>query len=132
MIKPAIINVRYSDLDVMGHVNNSVYLTYFEMARVHYFGTLLGRDWHWKKDGVVLVKNEIEYLLPLFLHDVPEITVSTSHIGNKSFILDYRVIVEGKLCAKGKSTLVAFDAENNATVAIPDGMKAMLQSLIGE
>ncbi|MFT5861095.1 MAG: acyl-CoA thioester hydrolase [Flavobacteriaceae bacterium] len=132
MIKPAIIHVRYSDLDVMGHVNNSVYLTYFEMARVHYFGTFLGRDWDWKKDGIILVKNEIEYLRPVFLHDRPEITVTTSHIGTKSFILDYTVVVEGKLCAKGKSTLVAFDTEKNATVVVPDGMRSMLESLIEE
>ncbi|MDG1429194.1 MAG: acyl-CoA thioesterase [Crocinitomicaceae bacterium] len=129
MIKPAEISVRYSDLDVMGHVNNSVYLTYFEMARVHYFGNFLGRDWDWKKDGIILVKNEIEYLKPVFLHDRPKIEVFTSHIGTKSFVLDYRVTVGDKLCATGSSTLVAFDSEKNTTVVISEGMKAMLVSL---
>ncbi len=129
MIEPAIISVRYSDLDVMGHVNNSIYLTYFEMARVHYFGRFLGRKWDWKKDGIILVKNEIEYKKPIFLHDLPQIEVTTSHIGTKSFILDYSVMVKDNLCAIGSSTLVAFDTEKNSTVEIPDSMRAMLESL---
>lgn len=49
MIKPVEIQVRFADLDVMGHVNNSVYLSYFEMARVHYFGELLGYNWIGKR-----------------------------------------------------------------------------------
>jgi acyl-CoA thioester hydrolase len=129
VIKPAKINVRYSDLDVMGHVNNSVYLTYFEMARVHYFGESLGRDWDWKRDGIILVKNEVEYLLPIMLHDNPEITVSTAHIGTKSFTLDYKVMVADKLCSTGSSTLVAFDSLINSSVLIPESMRKMLELL---
>jgi acyl-CoA thioester hydrolase len=63
MTTPARIHVRFSDLDILGHVNNSVYLSYFEIARVHYFGELLGTSWDWKTFTVVLVKNEIEYLI---------------------------------------------------------------------
>jgi acyl-CoA thioester hydrolase len=113
----------------MGHVNNSVYLTYFEMARVHYFGELLGRDWDWKKDGIVLVKNEVEYLRPIVLHDSPEITVSTVHIGTKSFTMEYKVTVGDKLCSRGSSTIVAFDSELNTTVEISPTMREMLELL---
>ena len=61
MIAPAKIQVRFSDLDVLGHVNNTIYLSYFEMARVHYFKELLGEGWDWNKFGIVLAKNEVEY-----------------------------------------------------------------------
>ena len=36
-IKPAEIQVRFADIDVLGHVNNAIYLSYFEMTSVHYF-----------------------------------------------------------------------------------------------
>ena len=52
MISPATIQVRFADLDVMGHVNNSVYLSYFEMTRVHYFKELVGANWDWRNEGV--------------------------------------------------------------------------------
>jgi acyl-CoA thioester hydrolase len=40
MIKPAAIQVRLTDIDILGHVNNSMYLNYFEMTRVHYLSLI--------------------------------------------------------------------------------------------
>jgi acyl-CoA thioester hydrolase len=76
MISPARIFVRLTDLDILGHVNNAIYLTYFEMARMHYFAEMVGTEWNWMEEGVVLVKNEVEYLKPIVLNDVPYVKVS--------------------------------------------------------
>lgn len=129
IVSPAKIKVRFADLDVLGHVNNSIYLSYFEMARVHYFAELLGAQWDWKKDGIILVKNEIEYHLPIVLHDEPEIEIFLMNLGNKSFTLGYRVEVKGKLHASGSSTLVGFNAETSTTIEIPAKMRDALEKL---
>lgn len=129
MIEPFKVHVRFSDLDVLGHVNNSVYLTYFESARVYYFKHLLNEDWSWKTDSVVLVKNEVEYFRPILLHDVPEIEIYTAHIGSKSFTFGYNVHVNDVLCSKGTSTLVAYDVETQSTVQIKPSMLEVLGKL---
>lgn len=129
MIQPAKIQVRFSDLDVMGHVNNSVYLSYFEMARVTYFTPLMGNNWDWKKNGVILRKNEVEYHVPILLHDEPEISIYTLQIGNKSFTLGYELRVKDKIYTTGSSILVCYDSENNKTIEIPFQMKVALESL---
>ena len=129
MIEPFKVQVRFADLDVLGHVNNSVYLTYFESARVHYFKHLLGTDWDWTKDSVVLVKNEVEYMRPILLHDVPEIEIYTEHIGSKSFTFGYYIRVNNELYSKGRSTLVAYDAMTQQTVEIKPNMLEVLQKL---
>lgn len=129
MIEPAKIHVRFSDLDVLGHVNNSIYLSYFEIARVHYFAHMLGTDWDWKKDGVILVKNEVEYLKPVLLHHKPYIQMFVEDIGNKSFTLSYELKVEGVLCSKGSSILVCFDSGKNETIPIPKVMREALNKL---
>ena len=49
MIEPLSIQVRFSDIDAMGHVNNAVYLSYFELARVYYFEKIMNESWDWKK-----------------------------------------------------------------------------------
>lgn len=128
-VAPARIHVRFSDLDVLGHVNNTIYLSYFEVARVHYFGQLLGENWNWQKYGVVLVKNEVEYLKPVFLNDAPFVTIKTAEIGNKSFTLSYELHVGEELRAKGKSTLVCFDSSKNETILIPEVMKEALVAM---
>jgi len=129
MIAPAKIQVRFSDLDVMGHVNNAIYLSYFEYARVYYFGLLLGKEWDWKTAGVLLVKNEVEYFIPILLTDTPEITIGLESIGTKSFCLNYEVKVNGKVTTTGKSTLVCFDSRKHTSIEIPERMKEVLLQL---
>lgn len=131
MIAPARIQVRFADCDLMGHVNNAVYLSYFELARMHYFEHLLGAQWDWKKHGVLLRKNEVEYFRPVFLHDTPEITVFTEHIGTRSCTLAYELHVGDTLCTTGRSVLVSFDATTMQTteLALPmiDALKQLMR-----
>lgn len=129
MITPAKIQVRLTDIDILGHVNNSIYLVYFEMARIHYFNHMVGPDWNWLEEGVVLVKNEVEYFQPVFLHDQPEIKLFLKHIGNKSFTLAYELYVKEKLCTTGSSTLVGFNSKQQQTIEIPERMKTALLQL---
>ena len=123
MIRPAKIQVRFSDLDILGHVNNNIYFSYFEMARIYYFKQLVGEDWDWRRLGFVLVKNEIEYLQSVLMQHEPEITVFLEAMGTKSFTLDYELKVGGELFAKGRSVQVCFDATKNQTIAVPQEMR---------
>ena len=128
-ISPVKVQVRYADLDVQNHVNNSVYFSYFEMARVQYFGQVLGRDWDWETNGVVLVKNWAEYIKPVLLADQPEISIFVDKIGTKSFDLSYELKVNDVLYTTGGSTMVAFDARSAKTIEIPEEMRSFLEQL---
>jgi acyl-CoA thioester hydrolase len=129
MIPPLKLQIRFADLDILGHVNNSVYLTYFELARLHYFRELVGDHWDWKKDGMVLVKNEIEYLKPVVVTDNPEIEMMVANIGTKSFSLYYELTVKGVLHTKGISVQVCYDSISGQSITIPEKMKEALQKL---
>ena len=129
MIKPAKIQVRFRDCDMMGHVNNAVYLSYFEQARMHYFEELIGADWDYKKDGILLVKNEVEYLKPILLHDIPEIFVHLIEIGEKSFTLGYKVQVGEEVRSKGISKLVCFDFQSQKSVEVFPRMRTAFQQI---
>ena len=131
MVLPLKLQVRYGDLDLMGHVNNCIYLSYFEMARVYYFGELLGTSWDWEKKGVLVAKNEVEYLEPILLNDQPEITMWCETIGNKSFTLGYSIRTGNKLCTKGNTVMVCFDTSINKSIVIPDELVEALQKLKG-
>ena len=125
MIKTPI-QIRFSDCDMLQHVNNAVYLQYFETARINFFKTDLP-NWDWKENGIILLKNEVEYKIPLFLTDDCAIEVDCSHIGNKSFILDYKVKVGEVVKSTGKSVLVCFNFHTNQTITLPTQLKQALQ-----
>ena len=118
------IEVRFSDIDVMGHVNNAVYLSYFEQARMGYFAELLEGEWDWNQHGILLARNEVDYLSPILLHDSVFITTTVQAIGNKSLTISYKVHVkrkgETKLCAKGSSVLVCFDYHAQKSIPVPE------------
>ena len=125
-MEPARIQVRFSDLDLMGHVNNSVYLSYFEMARVDYFAKILGLGWDWNSQGIILVRNEIDYIYPIILHQKPLIYINLESIGNKSFTLSYEIKVDDKIVTKGKSVMVSFDSVQSKSTLIPEVMRKAL------
>jgi acyl-CoA thioester hydrolase len=129
MIDPYKLQVRFSDCDMMQHVNNAIYLNYFEEARIHYFRQLVGIDWDWKKNGVLLRKNELEYLKPVFLNDPVTIEVFLKHVGDKSFTLAYEVKVLGELRTTGTSVLVCYDSIVKTSIPIPARMKEGLNKL---
>jgi len=129
MNTPYQLQVRFSDCDMMQHVNNAVYLNYFEEARIHYFRNMLGVDWDWKKNGILLRKNELEYLRPVLLHEPVTIEVFLKHVGDKSFTLSYEVKVMGDLRTTGTSVLVCYDSINKASISIPARMKTALETL---
>jgi len=112
------IQVRFSDVDLMGHVNNAVYLNYFETARMHFLNSEIGTKWDWVNKGIVLRKNEVEYLEPVYLTDNVEIEVRPETIGNTSFNLTYILRVGEKIKCKGESLLVCFDYNNKTSVQV--------------
>jgi acyl-CoA thioester hydrolase len=105
--------VRFKDCDSMGHVNNAVYLTYIEEARIDFFNNLLPKDWNWIKDGIIIRKNEIEYLKPLKFGDIITINTQISNLKTKSLELTHKIYLEKDLISQVKSILVYFDYSQN-------------------
>jgi acyl-CoA thioester hydrolase len=85
--------VRFSDLDAMGHVNNAVYLTYCEMARVGYLRTA-GALGAFGQLDMILARAEVDYRMPIEFNDRLAVQVRAGSIGTKSFTLDYRMLIE--------------------------------------
>ena len=125
--------VRFVDVDSMGHVNNAVYLSYFEMARIHYFNTIVDPDIDYKKNGLLLVRNEIDYLDKVFLHDDIEIETFCSRIGNTSFVLEYELKrldkAQSQTCTKGVSVLVCYDYLEGKTIRVPEDWRKKMAPL---
>jgi acyl-CoA thioester hydrolase len=121
------IELRFSDCDAFGHVNNANYLTYFEEARVKYFNEIVGWGYDYSKRGVILARAEIDFVMPVYFTDEVIIETGCTRLGNKSFTLEYRMTKEkeGKeiLLASGSTVMVAFDYSEKKSIPIPDEWK---------
>ncbi len=123
------IQIRFSDCDMLQHVNNAIYLQYFEIARINFFKSELP-DWDWKEKGIILLKNTIEYKVPLLFNDDCSIEVETKHTGSKSFTLTYKVLVkkDGNVIIKtiGESVLVCYNFLKKETINLPTKLEQAL------
>lgn len=129
MIEPVQIQIRFADIDSMGHVNNAVYLSYFEFTRVYYFNEILGKNWDWESKGIILAHTELSFIKPIELNDEAFIEMEIGNIGTKSFTFHYTIRVDGEPTTKGSSTLVAFNTKLQESIAIPTEMKASFKAL---
>jgi acyl-CoA thioester hydrolase len=123
------ISIRFSDMDAYGHVNNAVYLTYFEIARSNYWRDVI--EWDWGQHGIILGRSEINYLKPLTLNDNIACYVRTTRIGNSSFDVMHvlvKITPNGEeICTTGKTVCISYDYSVNKSVPIP---KAQRQKMI--
>jgi acyl-CoA thioester hydrolase len=123
------LDIRWSDMDEMRHVNNAVYLTYFEQARVYYFQEAC--QWDWKEIGVILASAHVDYLRPVVFPNPTHVYVRTSKIGNKSFDLNYLITSEvngtEEMTTTGYTTMVLFDYATNRSVLIPDYLRSRIK-----
>jgi acyl-CoA thioester hydrolase len=113
--------IRFSDMDAYGHVNNAVYLTYFEIARSNYWSEIV--NWDWDKTGIILGRSEINYLKPITRHDQIACYVRTTRIGNSSFDVMH-ILVKltdngEEICTTGKTVCISYDYGANKSVRIP-------------
>jgi acyl-CoA thioester hydrolase len=123
------ITVRFADLDPQGHVNNSVYLTYLESARLGYYETvgIWARE-AGMKTGMVVAHIDIDYLAPIFFGQVIQVGVRLARLGHKSFTLAFVIeTVSGKVpLARGTSVMVTYDSTTEQSIPVPPDWREKL------
>jgi acyl-CoA thioester hydrolase len=120
-------SVRFRDLDGMAHVNNAVFLTYMESARLAYFQSLgLGKN---PLEGMILARAEVDFRSPIGLGEQVEVGVRTGRIGEKSFELEQEVRAEGRVAAEGKFVIVAYDYTTGRSRELPAEWRETLEGV---
>jgi acyl-CoA thioester hydrolase len=118
----AAIQIRFCDTDSLGHVNNSNYLSYMELARISYIDEVFGNTINWNEDGVILAKAIVDFKLPVMLEDKLFVYIRTSRLGTKSFDIEYlfvrEVNGENEVVSSGSTVMVAYNYASNKTIEI--------------
>jgi acyl-CoA thioester hydrolase len=117
------IQLRWRDLDALGHVNNAVFVTYLEVARVAYFQAMYGKvetlDFNF-----ILARIEVDFLSPVVMDDLPICRIGIHEAGHKSFTFRYLLESrkDGRALARGTSVQVCYDYAKGRTIPLPEKM----------
>jgi acyl-CoA thioester hydrolase len=110
-------SIRFRDCDAMGHVNNAVYSTYLEQARIGVLGGL---------DDFILARVEVDFRAELDAGGEVEVLTRCPRIGTKSFDLEHKIRKDGRLVAEAKSVLVGYDYAKRESIPISEDLKRRL------
>jgi acyl-CoA thioester hydrolase len=131
--------VRFADTDAMGHVNNAVYLTYCEVARIRYWTEVTREPIRLGTEGaesLILAEARITYRDPAFHGEVVTVESRAVRIGRSSFTLDHRMLaaVAGeapRLVAVSESVLVRYDYATARPVPLSAAHVAAIEAYEG-
>jgi acyl-CoA thioester hydrolase len=124
---------RFRDTDAMGHVNNAVYLTYFEVARTEYWRALTGSE-RYQSVPFILAHTTIDFRSPTLVHEALEVGIRVTRVGRSSFECVYRVeeATTRRLVCDGRSVQVIYDYAKGASYPVPDDLRARLHAFEGD
>jgi acyl-CoA thioester hydrolase len=132
------IEVRFADTDALGHVNNAVYLSYFEAARAGYYtavtGSTFGAGERSAERTFVVAEATVAYRAPSFFGETLLVACRFSWASRSSFGLEYQVragdsaVGRRRLVADGESTQVMFDLEQQRVRRVPADLLALFES----
>ena len=115
--------VIFRDVDSFGHVNNAVYLTYFEWARAQMWFDLTGRKGIPQNIGFIVARAEIDFIAQIGMEPI-EVRVRVSEMRNTSFDTVYEIrLSDGKLAATGRVVVVLFDWTQQRKITISDELR---------
>ncbi|QKG93369.1 acyl-CoA thioesterase [Halorubrum sp. SS5] len=121
------IEVRFRDIDALGHVNNAVYATYIEQARTRYFRDVLDIDI--SQSSNVLASLSIDFRRPIELPDENvTVTVELADLGRSSATMTHEIRVGDAVAAEAEATVVALDPETGEPAPIPEEHRTKMES----
>jgi acyl-CoA thioester hydrolase len=123
------VQLRWRDMDMLGHLNQSVYHELLEEGRIALIADLMGRVGGERVDGGYVVAHvDLDYHAEVRKdHEAVDIVVRVARVGTSSIELDHEVrLPDGRLAASGKSILVAWDLAARTKRTLSEAERAAL------
>lgn len=118
---PYHVQLRFSDTDRLGHVNNAVFATFAELGRLAFLRELGMTD-----KGLILAHLSIDFLRQVHLEDDCEMVTGVVKVGNTSFELAQTLRANGEPAARFTAVVVCFDYEAQRPTRVPDDLRSAL------
>ncbi|MDX6732261.1 MAG: acyl-CoA thioester hydrolase [Baekduia sp.] len=124
--------VRFGDLDAMRHLNNVVFLRYFETARIAYLREIVPQHdpANPERDefGLIFAECHINYRSPVVFDEVVDVKCSIGNVKRSSFRVEFEMRVGSRLVAEGYGVLVGFDYTTQQASVLPEALRETLEA----
>jgi acyl-CoA thioester hydrolase len=115
------VQIRFNDVDMARHVNNSAYNEFFDLGRLSYFRNIFGRIIDFNGTSLVIASIRIDFFQPVFIDDLIKVHTKVVFFGNKSLEMLQEILREGETEPTASSTtvMVCFDYNRQVSEVLP-------------
>ena len=116
------LQVRFRDIDAFGHVNNAVFFSYVELARIRYLLDVLQPEQPFDRLPLILARVELDYRSPITFGEEVVVETRVEGIGRTSFAMGHRMIAQrgDRLAGDVQTVLVTYDYASARPIPVPD------------
>ena len=129
MIRAQVFTARidWSDLDLLGHVNNIAFSRFFQAARVEYCGHIGMKVYQGMKTGPILAASRVQFTAQLFFPGNVRILTRIKKAGGTSIMLEHALYDDkDTMCAFSEDVVVRYDFEAKTKIPLGDEVRAMI------
>ncbi len=114
------LQTRFNDIDMLGHLNNNVYLTFMDLGKTRYFSDIMGGKIDWQNIGTVVVNVNVNYYAPAYLDEPLAVATTVASVSVHSFKLEQRIYnpESGEVKCIGTTIMAGFDTKTLGTAEI--------------
>lgn len=122
------LQLRFNDVDVLGHVNNTVYFSFYDTGKANYFSAVRKKSVDWKHVDTVIANVNCAYIAPIFFGEEIEVLTTCTSISEKSFKLlqMIRETKSGAVKSVCETVMVSFDPDTQKSRPLPEEWRRML------
>lgn len=122
------IQIRFNDIDAVGHINNNIYYSYYDLGKINYLACIQEENVSWIESQIVIARTETDFYLPVFYKENIAVETKVTHLGNKSgtFLQQIRNTDTNQIKSRCKSVFVTFNIKKNRSEEIPQIWKTAI------
>ena len=122
------VQLRFNDIDMLGHLNNSVYIQLMDLGKANYLHQFIKGRLDHDKLAIVVANINCDFFAPCYLEEQLEVVTAVASLGNKSLVLEQRLVSvpKGTVKAIARTTMVNFSLATGATEPISDDWRSRI------
>ena len=114
------LQIRFNDIDLLGHLNNAVYIQFFDLGKSRYFQDVMPEGVDWRHINIVVANINCDFFAPTYITEPIAVLTTITHLGEKSFALEQRIVNSdnGEVKCIAKTIMVGFDMTTGKSAPI--------------
>ncbi len=126
------LQIRFNDIDLFGHLNNSVYVQFMDMGKLAYFKQFMDGGFEHEATVPVVANINVTFYAPTLIDDRISVLTAVASMSNSSLVLEQRIVdAAGAVKCTATTIMVNIDRRTGSSAPVSDRWRKALSDFEG-